>query len=787
MQTFSFDEKASTNTLELFNDAQAVKSDRKIKHVKESADSVKAVKKLRSKQSFTGNGKPALSENALTVLERRYLLKDEQGNVIETPDEMFWRVARFIASADTAYNKKADVEAIADDFYHVMRHLEFLPNSPTLMNAGRKLGQLSACFVLPIDDSMESIFETIKNTALIHKSGGGTGFSFSRIRPNNDIVQSTKGISSGPISFLKVFDAATEAIKQGGTRRGANMAILRVDHPDIMEFISCKADSSQLNNFNISVALTDKFMLALAKDTSYDLINPRTQTVTGQLRARDVFDKIVTHAWENGDPGIVFIDRINQFNPTPNIGAMESTNPCGEQPLLPYESCNLGSINLAKMMHDGMVDYQKLKRTVRTAVHFLDNVIDKNQYPLEEIATLTRANRKIGLGIMGFADMLIDLAIPYNSEKAIETAENLMRFITDEARTMSRELADSRGEFVNFGKSIYANDQKIRNATRTTIAPTGTLSIIADCSSGVEPLFALSFVRNVLDNDRLLTVQPRFEQVARKEGFYSDGLMEKIAESGSVQSYSDIPDTIKRVFVTSHDITPDWHIRMQAAFQKHTDNAVSKTVNFPNSATITDVRDVYMLAHELGCKGVTIYRDGSRELQVLNKGKKTEGAAIQQTPPVPDIPIKKKRPTLLAGKTMRMQTGCGALYVTLNEDDHGLFELFNTMGKAGGCAASQSEAIGRLVSLAWRRNIPPEEIIRELSGISCHKPYGFGAERNLSCADSIANAIRTYLNLDREDVSELTMRSGACPDCGGPMEHESGCVVCRSCGYSECG
>ncbi|MBN2011460.1 vitamin B12-dependent ribonucleotide reductase [candidate division KSB1 bacterium] len=768
-------------------DVQAGKSDREIKHVVESHDSKQAVSNLLPKKSISGNGKPALSENALTVLERRYLLKDEQGKVIESPDEMFHRVARFIASADTAYDKNADIDALEQEFYHVMRHLEFLPNSPTLMNAGRKLGQLSACFVLPIDDTMESIFETIKNTALIHKSGGGTGFSFSRIRPNNDIVQSTKGISSGPISFLKVFDAATEAIKQGGTRRGANMAILRVDHPDIVEFISCKSDHQQLNNFNISVALTDAFMLALEKDTNYDLINPRTKTVAGQLRAKDVFDKIVTHAWENGDPGIVFVDRINKDNPTPAIGDMESTNPCGEQPLLPYESCNLGSINLSKMIRAGKVDYDKLKSTIRTAVHFLDNVIDKNEYPLEAISKLTRANRKIGLGVMGFADMLIDLGIPYDSEQAIETAETVMSFINEEARKMSQELAEKRGEFSNYKKSIYANGKKIRNATRTTIAPTGTLSIIADCSSGVEPLFALSFVRHVMDDDKLLSVQPRFEQAARREGFYSDGLMEKIAESGTIQEYNDIPDSVKNVFVTSHDIKPYWHIRMQAAFQKYTDNAVSKTVNFPNQATVSDVKEVYVLAHELGCKGVTIYRDGSRDVQVLNKGKQQSGQAAVSAPITVPVPAKKRRPTLLQGKTMKMNTGCGALYVTLNEDDNGLFELFNTMGKAGGCAASQSEAIGRLVSLAWRHNIKPEEIIRELSGISCHKPYGFGADRNLSCADSIANAIRTYLNLNREDVSDLTMRSGACPDCGGPMEHESGCVVCRSCGYSECG
>ncbi len=786
MQTFSLeDNKTSAKTLDLFPEIGDEQSDQEIAIVRESLTSQSKITRLQHEEKITGNGKPALSDNALTVLKRRYLLKDEKGNVIETPDEMFRRVAAFIAAADSKYNKKADIAAVEDRFYKAMRRLEFLPNSPTLMNAGRPLGQLSACFVLPIDDSMESIFETIKYTALIHKSGGGTGFSFSRIRPKNDIVQSTRGVSSGPISFLKVFDAATEAIKQGGTRRGANMGILRVDHPDIMEFVTCKIEHDMLTNFNISVAITDAFMVALQEDKHYDLINPRSQKAVGQLPAREVFELIVEHAWKNGEPGIVFIDRINQLNPTPAAGLIESTNPCGEQPLLPYESCNLGSINLAKMVNGQAIDYARLKRTVHTAVHFLDNVIDQNKYPLDEIAAITRANRKIGLGVMGFADMLIQLGIPYNSEKAIETAEQIMKFINDEARIKSEELAGHRGEFPNFGKSIYAKGPKLRNATRTTIAPTGTLSIIADCSSGVEPLFALSFARHVLDNDKLVTVHPWFEKTARLEGFYSEELMKQIADGGSIQEMDTIPAHVKQLFVTAHDITPYWHVRMQAAFQKYTDNAVSKTVNFPNRATKDDVKEVYLLAYEQGCKGVTIYRDGSRDVQVLNKG-----TTAKETPTpaaTPKAPTKKKRPSVLVGKTLKMATGCGALFVTLNEDENGLFELLNTMGKAGGCAASQSEAIGRLVSLAWRHNISPEEVIHELSGISCHKPHGFGALRNLSCADAIANAIRTHLKIGRDAVSELTLRSGACPDCGGPMEHESGCVVCRSCGYSECG
>ncbi|MBN1153977.1 vitamin B12-dependent ribonucleotide reductase [candidate division KSB1 bacterium] len=730
-----------------------------------------------------------LSENAMTVLERRYLKRDEQGNIKETPQELFRRVAKAIAYADLQYESEADVIRTEGEFYGMMARLEFLPNSPTLMNAGRKLGQLSACFVLPVEDSMESIFETIKNTALIHKSGGGTGFSFSRIRPNGDLVQSTKGVSSGPISFMNVFDAATEAIKQGGTRRGANMAILRVDHPDILDFIDSKLENDRLNNFNISVSVTDKFMNAVKTGTDYDLINPRTSQPAGKLNAREVFDRIVKRAWHNGDPGIIFIDRINASNPTPDIGEIESTNPCGEQPLLPYESCNLGSINLSMMVCDGQIDFDKLRKTVRNAIHFLDNVIDVNIYPLPEIDRITRGNRKIGLGVMGFADMLIKMNIPYNSEDALKIADIVMDFINEEALIKSQELAQERGAFPNFKKSIYykQNQKPVRNATRTTIAPTGTLSILANCSSGIEPIFALCFVRKVLDNDELLSVNPLFEEYARCVGFYDEKLMGKIAKEGSLTKFDEVPDGIKKLFVTSHDMTPEWHIKMQAAFQMHTDNAVSKTVNFANHASEDDVRDVYMLAYDHGCKGVTIYRDGSRDLQVLNKGtkeaKKESVSAVKY-----EEPERIERPMVLNGRTIKMTTGCGSLYVTINETEQGPFELFNTIGKAGGCAASQSEAIGRLVSLALRSGIEPERIIKNLSGISCHKPYGFGEGKNLSCADAIAKAFKTYLHVQniRSDEEEWVNSFGACPDCGGPMEHEGGCVVCRSCGYSEC-
>jgi len=1091
---------------------------------------------------------PEIGENAMTVLKRRYLIKDPDGNPAESPKEMFWRVAHFVSQADRNYDREADCEGLARNFYNLMANFDFLPNSPTLMNAGRELGQLSACFVLPIEDSMESIFTTLKHTALIHKSGGGTGFSFSRIRPKNDVVLSTKGISSGPISFMKVYDAATETIKQGGTRRGANMAILNVDHPDIMEFITVKSIRGELHNFNLSVGLTEAFMAAVADDKPYPLVNPRSGETVRELRAAEVFDQIVHHAWAGGEPGIIFLDRMNSSNPTPNLGRIESTNPCvtedtfvftsngpiqvkeligkkfkvvadgklwettedgffstgkkriyriitkegfilkatgnhplkkvlkltrdtmetawtevsylspsdkillnnhryfsgwdgaytfeegylmglligdgtikkdktilsswgeeegsaavrdiayafvsglphrsdftgwykvkgreeyrlsasaltslsnsldifpkhktitekiekassrfyqgflrgifdadgsvhgsqekgisirlsqsnietletiqrmllrlgifskiyknrreagwkllpdgknnkklykikaqhelviskdnilyfydrigfgdrekinklenlltkykrnlnrerfiaqieriepygeemvydlqvpginafdangfcvhncGEQPLLPYESCNLGSINLSRMVKGKQVDWEKLRETVHMAVHFLDNVIDVNRYPLEEIKRMTLGNRKIGLGIMGFADCLVKLGIPYNSKEALGKASEVMEFIDTEALIASRELAKKRGPFENIKKSIYSEDKEPpRNSTRTTIAPTGTISIIAGCSSGIEPLFALCFTRNVLDNDRLLEINPIFRMEMEKEGLADETLYEKILKTGSVQSMPDIPEEIRRVFVTAYDVTPEDHVRIQAAFQRFTNNAVSKTVNFPADATEEDIREVYLLAYELGCKGVTIYRDGSREGQVLTRGVEKR----EEKPPMERV--KRQRPPVLKGKTYQMTTGCGALYVTINEDEKGLFELFNTMGKAGGCAASQSEAIGRLVSLAWRSGIPSDPVIKQLIGISCHKPFGFGENRILSCADAIAKAIRlhVYGELTVEDT-HANGKIGACPECGGTVEHEGGCMVCHACGYSEC-
>ncbi|NWF92836.1 MAG: TSCPD domain-containing protein [Syntrophaceae bacterium] len=1123
----------------------------------------------------------------MTVLQKRYLLKDIQGNVIETPEEMFRRVAKNIALADRNYSPRTDLASVEEEFYSLMATLDFLPNSPTLMNAGRELQQLSACFVLPVGDSMEEIFDAVKQMALIQKSGGGTGFSFSRIRPRNDVVGSTRGVSSGPVSFMKVFDAATETVKQGGTRRGANMGILRVDHPDILDFIQCKEGDHHFNNFNISVAATREFMEALEGGRAYPLRNPRTKEIVRFLDASQVFEKMVYYAWKNGDPGIIFIDRINQDNPTPQIGEIESTNPCltvntwvttssgpkrigeiigkktelllhakfhssdhrgffctgrkivfnvvtdrgyglqatadhpllvaekvtrkevktswkrlrdlkegdalilsnnrgldwdglgsfeegyllglivgdgtikkenavisvwgegegpesirrvaesyarrlshrkdfagfqkpiaergeyrlrlrslhdlsksfglspgfkgiseriesassgfykgflrglfdsdgcvlgdqkkglsvrlsqskietlwgvqrmllrlgiastvyenrmkekekilpngrggkrlyhtkanhelvitrdnllvfstvigfsdlrkqkllneklssyrraiyrerflakvkavkpageepvfdvvipgvnafeanglvvhncGEQPLLPYESCNLGSINLSNMVKDGEIDWERLGSVTERAVHFLDNVIDMNRYTLPQIEAMTKANRKIGLGVMGFADLLIQLGIPYNDPKALEIGERTMSFIQERGRRASRELGLRRGSFPNFQFSILKDRwDAMRNATVTTIAPTGTLSIIAGTSSGIEPIFALAFVRHVLDGKELLEVNPFFEKVAREEGFYSEDLMRKIARTGNVQNLQEVPERVKRIFVTAHDISPDDHIRMQAAFQKYTDNAVSKTVNFPHEATVDDVARVYRLAYELGCKGVTIYRDRSRAKQVLYKG--AISLDQQEVKVEESLSGVERRPRarrdVIHGSTRKIRTGCGNLYVTVNEDEDGnLFEIFNQIGKAGGCAASQSEAIGRLVSLAFRSGVEPEDVVRQLRGISCHMPVWYQEGKILSCSDGVAKAIEWHLQ-DRKKVKVEVQRDGgalashtrregglalpiketsrnesiqvflrgACPECGGPLRFEEGCVKCP-CGYSDCG
>jgi len=742
------------------------------------------------------------SENALKVLERRYLRKDESGKLVETPEEMLRRVAENVASADAKYESREEVARIEEDFSRVLAALEFLPNSPTLMNAGAELQQLSACFVLPVEDSMDSIFEAVKNTALIHKSGGGTGFSFSRLRPRNDVVLSTRGISSGPVSFMTVFDAATDAIKQGGTRRGANMGLLRVDHPDILDFITAKNKENCLNNFNLSVGVTEKFMEAAEKDEEYDLINPRTNEAIGKLKARKVFKLIVLMAWKNGEPGIVFLDRLNRDNPTPHLGQIESTNPCGEQPLLPYESCNLGSINLSKMVKttngNPAVDFDKLRRVVSTAVRFLDNVIDVNKYPIPDIEKMTKGTRKIGLGVMGFADMLLNLGIAYDSEDAIEVAEKVMSFMQAESKKASVELARKKGVFPFFRGSVYDSPGalRVRNATTTTIAPTGTLSILADCSSGIEPLFALSYVKNVMDNTELPEVNSVFGKVAKDGSFYTEELARAVAAKGSLKDIEGIPEDVRRVFVTAHDITPEWHVRMQAAFQKHTDNAVSKTINFRRDATVEDVENAYMLAYRLQCKGVTIYRDGSRERQVLTIGKEGRKPRGKLTP--------RSRPLVTRGSTEKIGTGCGNLYVTVNEDEQGPFEVFARLGKTGGCAASQTEAISRLLSLALRSGLDVRSTLKQLKGIRCPQPLWDNGSQVLSCPDAIGKAIERFL--DRSSVSgagsvprvgeparSTSAKEGplaqplTCPDCGGIVEPQGGCVVCHFCGFSRCG
>jgi len=731
-----------------------------------------------------------LTENALRVLERRYLKKDKQGQVIETPEEMFHRVAQTIASAELIYNPKADIKAREKEFDKLMTNLEFLPNSPTLMNAGRELGQLSACFVLPVEDSMESIFDAVKNTALIHKSGGGTGFSFSRLRPETDRVGSTGGVASGPVSFMRAFDTATDVIKQGGMRRGANMAILNVDHPDIMKFIEAKSDPNAFTNFNLSVAVTSEFMEAVKAGTEYNLVNPHTNEVTSKLNAKEVFDKIVALAWKTGDPGIVFIDRINQDNPTPHLGKIESTNPCGEQPLLPYESCNLGSINLARMLRttDGTaeIDYVKLAEVVKVAVRFLDNVIDVNKFPLPQIDEMTKKSRKIGLGVMGFADMLIRLGIPYDSEEALQTASSVMQFINEEAYKASAELAEERGVFPTFSGSIYdvPDGPRLRNASCTTIAPTGTLSIIAGCSSGIEPLFALSYIRNILDGAQLVEVNPYFEEVAKKEGFYSEELIHQLATGTQLHTLEGIPDNIKRLFVTAHEISPEIHIKMQAAFQKSTDNAVSKTVNFPQEATQEDIAKVYIMAYQEELKGITIYRDRSREAQPMSTSQAKEATGVVELTP-------RKRSKITSGITERVTTGCGYLYVTVNSDEQGICEVFSTLGKAGGCASAQLEAICRLISLALRSGVDVAKVVRQLRGIRCPSIAWEEGKSILSCADAIASVLEKHTTgydgkPKAEDYGLVKNLAGQCPDCGNLLVYQEGCFICPSCGYTKC-
>ena len=836
-------------------------------------------------KSSTPRDAVQLSPNAVTVLEKRYLVKDDDGRPVETPSDLFRRVARTVAEADRRYGASEEaVEEVAQSFYELMATRLFMPNSPTLMNAGRPLGQLSACFVLPVDDALSNgksgIYDTLRAMALVHQSGGGTGFSFSRLRPKNDIVRSTMGVASGPVSFMTLFDASTDVVKQGGTRRGANMGILRVDHPDIMEFITCKDDTSKITNFNISVAVTDAFMAAVEADEPYDLVHPKTGTVTGQLGAREVWERIIHGAWKTGEPGVFFVDPANRYNPVPHLGDYEATNPCGEQPLLPYDVCNLGSINLGVFVVDGEIDWDGLRRAVHRSTHFLENVIDANQYPLPEITELAQRIRRIGLGVMGLADLFIKLGIPYDSEEGVALGRKVQRFVDEEAKIESERLAGERGPFPEWERSIWGPDataargadgerirpmRRLRNCNVTTVAPTGTISIIAGCSSGIEPLFAVAFMRNqagVLMPD----VNEDFVAIAKAEGWHSEDLMRRIAEAGHIE-FPEVPARWRRVFVTANHIKPEWHIRMQAAFQEYNDSAISKTCNFAHDATEEYVEEIYRLAYRLNCKGVTVYRDGSRDMQVLSTGsvaKKvqeqatTGGHAVARADlsAMPDaVPElrgqlaeleaendrlrrlvheleaenlqrrqKRSRPELLRGATRRLETPLGTLYVTITEDDRGQpFEVFMSLGKAGGALMADVEALGRVISLALRSGVPMREIYRQLRGISSDRVIGLGPNKVLSVPDAVGIAIERYMQEKQGIQQELLPSagpqtfgapqvvagqapapmgqsgeqmvfgglqqtlSGACPDCGSQLEFAEGCMKCHVCGFSECG
>ena len=750
------------------------------------------------------------TEPALRVLRERYLLRDERGEVIETPEEMCWRVAQSIAAGEARYGRSpAAVREVAAAFYDMMVDAYFVPNSPTLMNAGKGNGlQYSACYVLPVGDSMEEIFDSVKAAAIIHKSGGGTGFAFSRLRPKDDLVASTGGRASGPVSFLRVFNSATEAVKQGGTRRGANMGILRVDHPDVLEFIDCKLDGG-ITNFNISVAITDAFMDALARGEDYDLVNPHNQVVTERLSAREVFDRMVRAAWRTGDPGMVFIDRINASpaNPTPDLGVVEATNPCGEQPLLPNEACNLGSLNVSRFARQGdsgewSIDWEEMDRVIRLAVRFLDDVIEMNPYPLAVIDETVKSNRRIGLGIMGWADLLFIMGIPYDSQEAIDLADQLMAFVKDKSHDQCGKLAEERGPFPNWSQSIYRDVRPMRNSTVTTIAPTGTISMIAGCSSGIEPIFALAFQHRVKnpDGERVLTfVNETFERIAKDRGLYSDALKEEIAKRGSLHGIPGVPEEAARVFKTSHEIGYEWHVRHQAAFQRYTDNGVSKTINLPNDSTEEDVASAYRLAWQLGCIGITVFRDGCKGEQVLNIGVKDKAPAAV---PVVGPSVVKPRPHSLSGRTYRAETPIGTAFITVNEtDDREPFEVFVQVGKGGSDTMAVAEALGRLISLTLRLPSPMspqrrlEEVISQLSRIGGAQPLGFGKGKVLSLPDALARTLAEHTG-QLKPVSEgppmartvEQRRIGdLCKECGqATFVYEEGCKKCLSCGYNEC-
>ncbi|MDL2316592.1 vitamin B12-dependent ribonucleotide reductase [Desulfovibrio sp. OttesenSCG-928-A18] len=735
-----------------------------------------------------------INPNAAVVLGKRYYRKGPNAEILENAQDMFWRVAYAVASEERKYKKSPwKTEDLARAFYELMTSWRFLPNSPTLMNAGTGLGQLSACFVLPVGDSIEEIFDAVKHAAMIHKSGGGTGFSFSRLRPKESRVGSTGGVASGPLSFLRIFNTATEQIKQGGTRRGANMGILRVDHPDIMEFIRAKEREGEFNNFNLSVALTEEFMKAVEKEEDYPLLAPHNKEERGRLNAREVFEILVQKAWESGDPGIVFIDRINRDNPNPEQGEIESTNPCGEQPLLPYEACNLGSINLSRFYLPGKtgdeaINWDELRQAIDLSVRFLDNVIDASRFPLPEITEKVSKNRKIGLGVMGWADLLFQLGIPYNSQEAISLAEKLMSFVRDEGRAASKNLARERGAFPAYGDSVYAKKDigPLRNATVTTIAPTGTLSIIAGCSSGIEPLFALCFSRNVMDGERLVEVNPWFEQALKDADCYSKNLMDTVASKGSIANLDHLPESLRKVFVTAMDIEALWHLRMQAAFQAYTDNAVSKTVNLPNTASVDDIRRVYWMAYEMGCKGVTVYRDGCKSVQVLctGEGEQKNGGDAEKKRAV------RNRPDLVYGFTQKVRTGHGIMYVTINEVDGKPFEAFATIGKSGRSTTAKAEAIGRLVSLALRSGIDVKKIVQQIKGIGGEaQVFQPGKQGQVqSIPDGIAWVLENRYLKSKKSVHEgNALGAQYCPECDEELVFQEGCLICPACAYTKCG
>jgi len=830
-------------------------------------------------------GPVTLSQNARTVLEKRYLVRDASGKPIETPEDMFWRVATTVADADRRYGASdGATNALAEEFYFLMTQRRFEPNSPTLMNAGRPLGQLSACFVLPVGDALangkDGIYDTLKSMALIHQSGGGTGFSFSRLRGKGAMVRSTTGVASGPVSFMKLYDASTDAVKQGGTRRGANMGILRVDHPDVMDFIACKEDLTQVTNFNISVGITTAFMDALKANAEYSLLDPATGKPVASLSAREVWDKMIVGAWRTGEPGVFFIDEANRYNPVPHMGAYEATNPCGEQPLLAYDVCNLGSVNVGWYVEHGAMNWERFSSDIRLSTHFLDNIIDVNKYPLPEIDKLSKSIRRIGLGVMGFADACIRLGIAYDTPEGVEFGRRVMEFLDVESKKESERLAGERGAFPEWERSIWGPDatcardangerirpmQLLRNCNVTTVAPTGTISIIAGCSSGLEPLFAVAFMRNQA-GVMMPDVNEDFVAIAKNEGWYSDELMARIAKEGHIQ-FSEVPAKWQRVFVTANAIAPEWHIEMQAAFQKHCDSAISKTTNFSHAATIEDVRRIYELAYEKKCKGVTVYRDGSRDGQVLSTGAtekakaerdKAPGAAASAEAPetkretgelrgqIAELEVeisrlqkalydaeaeslqrraKRSRPGALRGMTIRKETPLGVMFVNITEDERGQpMEVFINLGKAGGSAMADAEAMGRLISLALRSGIPMMEIHRQLRGISSDRAVGLGPNKVLSVPDAVGLAIEEWVRLQQgvqtdllgttaeqatprmeqisvaptalgdaqglvqfDRASDAGSFIGTCPDCGSQLEFAEGCVKCHVCGFSECG